>query len=174
MKKKITLVLFLAAGLLLTTNVNAMTESELKDKLTDTYKVNGRTEKVDSAIETQIERYLNENEVSSEDCDYISSKIDEAIALIEKGSATEWRELSSKEMESLIAIVDDISSKTSVKAALSKGGVLTIYNEDGTVFTKLTNLIKYTDNSILGYLVIGTMSIVGLLLITRKIMKANA
>ncbi len=174
MKKKITLALLLVSGLLITTNVDAMTEDELKNKLTASYTVNGRTEKVDASVVAQIERYLNENEVSADDCDYISGKIDEAINLIEKGSATEWNQLTAKEMEALIAIVDDISSKTSVKAALNKGGVLTIYNEDGTVFTKLTNLIKYTDSSMIGYIAIGTMSLVGLLLITRKIIKANA
>lgn len=174
MKKKISLALLLTAGLLVTTNVNAMTEKELQDKMTESYTVNGRTEKADSSIVTQIERYFNENEVSSEDCDYISNKIDEAVALIEKGSATEWRELTSKEKESLIGLVDDISEATSVKASLSKGGVLTIYNEDGTVFTKLSNLIKYTDNKEVGLFIVGAISLVGFLLITKKIVKANA
>lgn len=174
MSKKITLALLLAAGFIVTAPVNAMTESELKDKLTDTYTVNGRTDKLDSGVVTQVERYFEKNEVSSEDCDYISNKIDEAIALIEKGNATEWHQLSSKEKESLIALVDDISNKTSVKASLSKGGELTIYNEDGTVFTKLSNLIKYTDNSVVSILVVGAISLVGLLIITKKIVKANA
>lgn len=172
--KKITLVLLLAVGLLVTTNVSAMTEAELKAKLTDTYTVNGRTEKVNSSVVVQIERYLDENEISSEDCDYIAKKVDEAIALIEKGSATEWSKLSAAEVEDLMAIADDVSNKTSVKVALNKGGVLTVYNEDGTVFTKVSNIIKYTDASVAGYVVIGAMSLAGLLLITRKIAKANA
>ncbi len=174
MKKIIALVLLLAASFFLTGNVNAMTEAELKAKLTATYTINGRTEKVSDAVVTQIERYLSENVVSSVDCDYISTKLDEAIALVENGNAKQWSELSTSEIEGLVAIVDDVANKTSVKASLSKGGELTIYNEDGTVFTKITNPIKYTDNSIVGLLVVGTISLVGLFIITRKIAKANA
>lgn len=174
MKKKKILILLLAISLLFCTKVNAMTEDELKEKLTDSYTVNGRTEKADSSLVAQIERYLNENEVSHEDCDYISNKIDEAIALIEKGSATQWHQLTSKEKEMLISLVDDISNATSVKSSLSKGGILTIYNEDGTIFTKLSNLIKYTDNNIIGIVIGGTISLIGLLLIIKKVVKANA
>lgn len=176
MKKKISLALLLAAGLVVSAPVHAMTESELKAKMTQEYTVNGRTEKVDNSVVTQIERYFDKYEVSSEDCDYIAGKIDEAVELIKKGKATEWRELTSSEKEALITIVNDISSKTSVKASLSKSGELTIYEEDGkTVFTKLSNLIKNTDGSMSIVLVAGAaISLVGLLLITKKVVKANA
>lgn len=176
MKKKLSLALVLAAGLVAIAPVNAMSEADLKAKLTKEYTVNGRTEKVDNSIVTQIERYFDKYEVSESDCDYIANKIDEAIELIEKGNATEWKELTSSEKESLIAIVNDVTSKTSVKASLSKGGVLTIYDEDGkTVFTKIENVIRNTDASMSIVLVAGaTISLVGVLLIAKKVVKANA
>lgn len=176
MKKNLFLALLLSVGLVAVSPVHAMSEADLKAKLTKEYTVNGRTEKVDNSIVTQIERYLDKYEVSSEDCDYISGKIDEAVELVEKGNATEWSKLTSSEKEGLIAIVNDVTSKTSVKASLSKGGVLTIYEEDGkTVFTKVADVIRNTDDSMSIVLVAGAaISLVGLLLITKKVVKANA
>ena len=174
--KKLSLVLMLAAGLVATAPVNAMTEADLKAKLTQEYTINGRTEKVDAAIVTQIERYFDEFEVSEDDCDYIAKKIDEAIELVKSGKATSWDKLSASEKEALVAIVNDVSSKTSVKVSLSKGGVLTVYEADGkTVFTKITNVIKNTNDSLQIVMVAGAViSLVGLLLITKKVVKANA
>lgn len=176
MKKNLFLVILLAVGLVAVSPVHAMSEADLKAKLTKEYTVNGRTEKVDNAIVTQIERYLDKYEVSSDDCDYISGKIDEAIELIEKGTATEWSQLTASEKEGLISLVNDITSKTSVKASLSKGGVLTLYEEDGkTVFTKISDVIRNTDASMNIVLVAGAaISLVGLLLIAKKVVKANA
>jgi len=174
--KKVSLALLLAAGLLITTPVKAMTEAELKDKLTSSYTINGVTRQMDSGIAAQVERYLEKYEVSSGDCDYIAGKIDAAIELIQKGKATKWSELTASEIESLISMVNDISNKTSVKASLSKGGVLVIYESDGkTVFTKISGMIKDTDNSMsMMYMVGATISLVGLLVIVKKVVKANA
>ncbi len=174
--KKVSLALLLAAGLIITSPVKAMSESELKDKLTAPYTVNGVTRQMESGLVSQLERYLNKYEVSPDDCDYIAGKMDAAIELIKKGKATRWKELTNSEKESLISMVNDISNKTSVKASLSKGGVLTIFEEDGkTVFTKISGMIKYTDNSMsVVYIAGAAISLVGLLIIVKKVVKANA
>lgn len=176
MKKKLSLALLLAAGLVAVAPVNAMTEAELKTKLTQEYTVNGRTEKVKEDVVVQIERYLNKYEVSSADCDYIAKKIDEGLDLVRKGNATEWRQLTASEKEGLITIINDVSRKTSVKASLTKGGELIVYEADGkTEFTRINDLIKNTDDSMSIVLVSSAaISLVGLLLIIKRVVKANA
>ena len=57
-------------------SVHAMTEDELFSKLTQSYKVNGVTFQVTDSQKTLIERYLKQYDVSSEDADYIVSKME--------------------------------------------------------------------------------------------------
>ena len=135
--------------LLVSTNVNAMTEKELQQKLTKEYTINGVTFKLDNSYVSQLERYLNENEVSSKDADYISGKLDEAVKVIEAGNAKDIKSLSKSEKDKLKNIASAISSNTDVKVTVAKGGEVTVYNTDGTVFTKVSEPIKYTDNNTL-------------------------
>ncbi len=172
--KKFIAALILVVGLFVTTNVSAMTEEQLLAKLSQSYTVNGRTEKLEAGIVKQAKDYLDKYELSSDDCDYIASAIDKGLEIVEAGSATQWKELTSSEVEDLIKLVDDISNNTSVSATLSKNGELVIYNEDGTVFTKVSDLIKYTDSNVAMIVVAGTISLIGLAVIVRKIAKANA
>ena len=145
MKKLFLMVIGVVA--LLSTNVNAMTEKELQEKLTKEYTINGVSFKLDSSNVAQVERYLNENEVSAKDADYISSKIDEAVKIIEAGNAKDIKSLSKTETDKLKNIASEISSNTDVKVTVAKGGEVTVYNTDGTVFTKVSEPIKYTNDN---------------------------
>ena len=87
--------LFVAMLLVGTLNVNAMSKDELKAKLTKAYTINGATFQATSDQKVEIERYLSQNNVSESDADYIASKIDEAVAIIERGDATSF-EMKSK------------------------------------------------------------------------------
>ena len=97
--KKVVLVLLLAVMVVLPVSVNAMTESELREKLAASYTVNGRTDSLDDSVLVIIDRYLSTYELSSDDCDYISDKIDEGLEIGRAGTATEWHELTSSEKE---------------------------------------------------------------------------
>ena len=147
MKKLFLMVIGVVA--LLSTSVNAMTEKELQQKLTKEYTINGVSFKLDSSYVSQLERYLNENEVSSKDADYISKKVDEVVKVIESGNAKDIKSLSKSEKDKLKNIASEISSNTDVKVTVAKGGEVTVYNTDGTVFTKVSEPIKYTDNNAL-------------------------
>jgi len=155
------------------TNVSAMTKDELKNKLTGEYTINGVTWKVEADRVAEIERYLTQNEVSESDADYIASKVDEAVRLIESGNATSYSQLSIREKDQLVALVNDVSNATSVKATVSKG-ILTVYNNDGTVFTKVTSIIKETGNTPYVLMLAGAVSVIGILTIARKAKKVNA
>ena len=147
MKKLFLMVIGVVA--LLSTNVDAMTEKELQQKLTKEYTINGVSFKLDSSYVSQLERYLNENEVSSKDADYISKKVDEVVKVIEAGNAKDIKSLSKSEKDKLKNIASEISSNTDVNVTVAKGGEVTVYNTDGTVFTKVSEPIKYTDNNTL-------------------------
>ena len=56
MKKLFLMVIGVVA--LVSTNVSAMSESELQAKLTKEYTINGASFKLDSSYVTQLERYL--------------------------------------------------------------------------------------------------------------------
>lgn len=186
MGKKLSLALVLLVGMFaVTLHVSAMTEGELLEKVSATYTINGDKIKVKDGVLTEVERYFSENEVSSSDCDYISDKIDEAIAIAKKGTATNWNEMTSSEKAEIIELVEEISSNTAVKATLTSDGKLTVYDTDGEVFTKLDDVVisvdeedgastvntSITDSATI---IIGGISLIGLLLVTKKVVKANA
>ena len=57
--KKFVYLLLVIAALFTGYNVNAMTESELKDKITKTYIIDGQEVKITASQITELERYLN-------------------------------------------------------------------------------------------------------------------
>ena len=95
--------LFIAMLLVGTLNVNAMSKDELKAKLTKAYTINGATFQATSDQKVEIERYLSQNDVSESDADYIASKIDEAIAIIERGNANSFEKLTKAEKNEIKA-----------------------------------------------------------------------
>lgn len=135
-----TLVISLFFGMV---SVNAMSEADLKAKLTQTITISGQKMTLPSETKVLVERYLNENEVSSKDCDYIASKIDEAIAILKAEGKTDFSKLSTSTKTKLKSLVSDISSNTSVKASVKKNALI-IYNADGTVFAEVSKLVKQT------------------------------
>ena len=78
----------------------------------------------------------------------------------------------------MIAIVSDVSENTSVKATLTKGGKLTVFEEDGTTpFTVITdkdNGIQNTDNNYFIIVIASAISLLGIVVITKKVAGANA
>lgn len=169
MKKLFVMVVTLIVALSCT-NVKAMTEDELKAKLTQEFDINGTKVKIEDSYATQIERYLNENEISSTDADYIASKVDELITMARNTNATKMSDFTAAEKNQVVAMINDVSNKTSVKATVDKG-VVTIYNADGTVFTKASNVIKRTGmNNII--VLASAIVVLGVCLIARKVKNA--
>ncbi len=176
--KKMILAAFAAVALFSVTNVKAMTESELKAKLTKEYVIDGEKIKMSASNVAELDRYLKEYEISSEDADYISKKFDEALKIAQDGKAKSFTELTKEEKQKMIAIVSDISSKTSVKATLTEGGKLTIFEENGsTPFTVITDKdsgIQNTDSNNAILAIAGIVSVLGVAVVVKKVAKANA
>lgn len=152
---------------------NAMTKDELKEKLTSTYTVNGTKFGATDSQKAEIDMYLAQNDLSSSDCEFIASKLDEAIALIDRGTATSFSSLSGSEKNELISMANEITNKTKVRVTLTDKGVLTIYNVDGTKFTEETTIMKYTDGSDYFLVIAGVVSIIGIATVVKKSLKGK-
>lgn len=158
------------------TGASAMSESDLLAKLTASYDINGFTFQLSGGDKALAKRYLDENEVSSKDADYIAGKIDEAISLMRKSGAKDFSDFSklpSSLKSSLKKLVQDVASNTSVKATVTKGKVV-IYNADGTVFAEMSKLVKNTGSEFeIIPLVALFVSIIGIVVVYKNV-KANA
>lgn len=140
--KKLILGIFMA--LLFVTSVNAMTEDELYAKFEQTIEMNGTTYSVSSSDLNLVKQYLRQNEVSSEHCDYIAGKIDEAISIIKGQGTGEFKNFSQSAKNKLKNLVSDISTNTTVKATVTNGSLI-VYQADGvTPFAEVDHLVKQT------------------------------
>jgi len=156
-------------------SVSAVSEADLKTKLTQTITVNGEKYSVANDIKVLAERYLNQYEVSDKDCKYISDKIDEAIKIIQAAKTVKASEMSKSTKNQLKALVADVSSNTSVKATVTKNA-LVIYDKDNKVFAEVTELVKQTGSETNTIAIVASVAalitVVGAYLVVRKV-KSN-
>ena len=133
MKKVIVFLATLCVGLV---SVSAMSESDLKAKLTQSYSVNGVTFQASSTQRNIIEQYLNQYEVSSSDADYIVTKLDEAFNILRTSGKTSFYNLSKADKKRIFALVSDVSSNTSVSATIIKDDLVIYVPGSSQVFYK--------------------------------------
>jgi len=144
--KKLFYVLFAALLFVGVTKVDAMSESELKDALTQTITINGSKYHVDAGTKTAIERYLNEYDVSASDADYINERINKAISILKSEGQSEASKLSASAKTRLKALVKEISDNTSVKATVTNGSVV-VLTPSGETFYEVDHLVKQTGSN---------------------------
>ena len=94
------------------------------------------------------------------------------IAVIDESGVTKLSDLSASYRKKLSNLASEISANTSVKVTLGSDGTLTVYNTDGTVFTKITTKIKNTGNVEI-VIIAGAISALGALYFANKARKAN-
>lgn len=147
--KKIAYVLLAVLLMFGVTRVNAMSEDELYDVLTKKYTIGGKEWGVSDELKVQIQRYLDEFEVSEAHADYIASKVNEAISILKGEGTADVDKLSTKAKNDLKAIVDDISDNTSVKATVTNGGVVIKNPNTGADFytSEADDIVKYTGST---------------------------
>lgn len=168
----LTLVVSLFIGV---STVSAMTEAELKAKLSQTIKVGGQDFTLDANTKAYVEKYLNENDVSAADGDYIAGKIDEAITILQNEGKTNFSELSTTAKNNLKALVQNVNDNTSVKATVT-GGSVVVYNNSGTPFFEVTKLVKQSGFETSTVAIITSLSVLvvaaGAFFVTKQV-KAN-
>ena len=127
-------------------NVNAMTESELRARFAETITIGNSKYSLPSGTLKQVDDYLAKYELTSDECDYISAKIDEAIKILESEGKENFKDMSESTKTKLKNLVANVASNTSVKATVTDGAVI-ILNDDGSTFAEVSKLIKQTDVS---------------------------
>lgn len=165
---KISLV-FVLLLLAVATTVNAISADDLVAYVTKAQEVAGKKVVLVSASQkVEIERYLSKNEVSESDLDYVKSKFDEAVKILNKAGTTDVKKLSSSVKDELIALVEDVSANTSIKATVNANGTITVYNLDGTKFDTVTPIIKQTGSTNYAYIPVIAIVAVAIVFFTKK------
>ena len=168
----LTLVVSLFIGI---RSVSAMSEADLKAKLTQTINVGGQEVTLDADTKAYIEKYLNQYDVSATDADYIAGKIDEAVAILQNEGKTNFSELSTTAKNNLKALVQNVNDNTSVKATVT-GGSVVVYNNSGTPFFEVTKLVKQSGFETSTVAIITSLSVLvvaaGAFFVTKQV-KAN-
>ena len=90
-------------------NAKAMTKSELIEKLTKTYVIDGEEIKISDAQKVEVERYLDKYELTSEEADYIAGKVDEVVTIAQESKAKSFSDLTSAEVDKIVSIVCNVS-----------------------------------------------------------------
>ncbi len=171
------ILLFLAVLFVGITSTSAMTESELEAKLTKKYEVNGVTFQAKDSQKNLIKSYLKTYDISSSEADYISKKLDEAFDVLKKSGKKSFYDLSSADKKKIIALVADVSSNTSVKAAIEKIYLVVYKPNSNEVFHKEpiypteNGDIQQTSRNIT-LVVAGLISMAGIALAIKKIKNA--
>ena len=177
--KNIRKVLFLFVAVLLTTvNVNAMSKSELETKLTKSYTVNGTTFKLSTGDANKVKSYLEQNEISETDCDYIAAQLDKAIEIVENSGVKDLSKLSSSSKNEIKALVNNVGATTAVPVSIKNGNLFVGYVDEPTkaFYNDKVNVktdVKYTSGNIV-LTVAASIAVIGIVAIAAKAKKQNA
>lgn len=172
-------VLFLFVAVLLTTvSVNAMSKDELKDKLTKSYTINGVTYKLEAGNANMVKTYLEQNEVSEADCDYIASQVDKAVEIVKNANVTDLSKLSTSSKNELKALVNNVGANTKVPVSIKNGKLFVGYvNEpEKAFFNDKLNVktdVKYTNGNLV-ITIASVVAVIGIATIAVKAKKQNA
>ena len=171
------LLVFLFAAFISVTSVSAMSTKQLKAKLTDTYKVNGATFKASDAQKTAMEQYLNQYTVSKTDADYIAGKLDEAFNILKNSGKTSFYKMTKSDKNKIVALVSDVATHTSVKAAIVKNNLVVYKPGTNEIFYEtpinpINGDIVQTSRG-LTVVIAGVISAIGIAIALRKV-KVNA
>lgn len=160
--------LILFCLLFISVNAKAMDKNELYDVLTKEYIINGEKFQVSDDIKVLVERYLNNNELMSSDMNYISNKVNSIIEIIDDSDVKDIKNLNKDDKNKIINIVKDVANKIDIKVTISDDNI-SIYNKDGSLFVEMTELIKYTDDTNYIVYISGTIVLLGIIYVVRKL-----
>lgn len=172
MRKRLFSVLLVVVAFMGIVNVKAMSEDELKAKVSGSFDINGVSLSIPKSYIKQLNDYLNEFEVSSDDCQYIADQVDILVnAAKTKGvkSISDFRKKCASEIKTACA---NVSANTKIKATvLSDGSVSVSRYNSNEEYSRLYNVIQNT--GLVNILCIaGIISVLGAGLLVFKLRKA--
>lgn len=158
--------------------VNAATESELLEYLSKEFTVGGETVSISESDKVKIERYLNENEVTAEQADYVIGKVDEAIAILQSAGETDLTKLSREDKDSLISIANDAASELGLSVSYDASSkTLSVYKDgeliESTSITSGSELVQTGSTNYVLYAVIA-VAVIAIAAVVVKKVRANA
>lgn len=171
MKKFLVLVVALFIGLV---NVNAMTEAELKEKLYDTYTVNGATFKATDQERELIARYLDQYDVSSNDADYVYAQLQAAFDVLRNSGKTRFQDMTQAQKQQVVNIVAAVDENTDFDCAIVDAQFV-VYQPDTQRSEEYYETPVYPIAQTNGNLVVcglGIISLIGMALAVKKIKNA--
>ena len=171
----VTLLIVMLVGFLAGT-VNAATESELLEYLSQEFTVGGETVSISEADKVKIERYLNENEVTAEQADAVIAKVDEAVAVLEAAGETDITKLSQEDKNKLMGIANDAASVLGLSLSYDASTkTLSVY-KDGQLIesTSITSSEELVQTGMTNYVYIAILAVVVIAIAAVVIKRARA
>ena len=156
--------------------VNAATESELLEYLSQEFTVGGETVSISEADKVKIERYLNENEVTAEQADAVIAKVDEAVAVLEAAGETDITKLSQEDKNKLMGIANDAASTLGLSLSYDASTkTLSVY-KDGQLIesTSITSSEELVQTGMTNYVYIAILAVVVIAIAAVVIKRARA
>ena len=156
--------------------VNAATESELLEYLSQEFTVGGEKISISEADKVKIERYLNENEVTAEQADAVIAKVDEAVAVLEAAGETDITKLSQEDKNKLMGIANDAASVLGLSLSYDASTkTLSVY-KDGQLIesTSITSSEELVQTGMTNYVYIAILAVVVIAIAAVVIKRARA
>ena len=152
-------ILFVVLMTVLATSVNAVSTSEMIEKLYQMGQPYGMTQ----ADKVKMERFFADNPVTEAQADQIIAKGEEAVALMQAAGTTNYKELTTEQKNQLKSIANEAASIVGVSLVFKKGTV-EIY-KDGVLIETITannGTLAYTGNTTNMILVVSSVAIIAL------------
>lgn len=176
MKKGLFAVLLAVAIMLVgMTNVDAMTEAELQQKFETPIQVGDSTIRIPQYYLNLVADYLNQFEVTAEDCQYVADQMDILIKIAQNEGITTWDEFEKKHPDDIRRACANVSANTGIKATVLSNGKVSIskYNRPNEVFAIINvNLLKNTGSANILYIA-GIITLLGAGLLVSQVRKAK-
>ena len=159
------------------TKVDAISEDELYNKLTQEYTVNGATFKATDTQKNLIRTYLDQYDVSSNDADTIVAKLEEVFNVLKVSGKTSFYDMSSSDKKKVVNLVKEVADSTSIDVAIVDGELI-VYVPDTNKGEKFyvtpvnpVNEVVQTNRTLI-MAGLGMITVIGLALAFRKIRDA--
>ena len=153
-------ILFVVLMTVLATSVNAVSTSEMIEKLYQMGQPYGMTQ----ADKVKMERFFADNPVTEAQADQIIAKGEEAVALMQAAGTTNYKELTTEQKNQLKSIANEAASIVGVSLVFKKG-TAEIY-KDGVLIETITSngstTLAYTGNTTNMILVVSSVAIIAL------------
>lgn len=173
MKKILTVTLLFVMVAMAFTTVNAMSSSELANKL---YNI-GAEYGITAADKVRIERFFSENPVTDEEAEAIIGKANEAKAIMDEAGTKNYSELTTAQKSAIKAKANEAASIVGVTLTFKTSSV-EIY-KDGKLIETVTNnngKLAYTGNNnmniVLGVSIIAIVALAITVVAKRRLVNA--